>query len=276
MSKVGVLTTTKELLTVAHQVAAADFNSTFEFYPTVYANVVQTTRQAIQAGCEVIVARKGMYSNLRKVKFRVPIVYCSIMQGELLRSLSEAKAQSGLAHPKICFLNGENELDRTLLSIELSQKLLATEIMIIDVDLSNRADNRQRAQKEIEQGADILVASATVYEEIKDLPACAYCISGSDAFESIANAYRIAEIVAESIQAEKLYSRDLKNMLEYTFEAVLLLNQAGEIMLLNHQAKKILTGEQPIKGQKIWTIFPQMKQQLIQNALHDKKDIYGV
>ncbi|MGX7163638.1 sigma 54-interacting transcriptional regulator [Enterococcus massiliensis] len=277
MIKIGVVVTTKKLLQVAQTVSQKGFNNCFVFYLTTAENLSETIIQAIDEECDVLVARGGMKNFVNGMTKKIPIVFCSLTQGEFLKVLSEAKQQLGLPEHKqgqIAFLTNEKEIDSLVLSLELSQQLFEAKINIVNLDEVSPRAIIKAAKKEIQKGADMLVASTSIYEQIKRLPIPTHRLDGRYAHESMANAFRIAEQLGESIQAEQTYSRDLRIILEASFESIFLLNRSGEIIFMNDSAKRII-GKNGSTQQPIWQLLPSLKKNQFLDSLTENENVYG-
>ena len=277
MSKIAVFITTDELEATCHRVLeVGGMKSEFRFFRVDASGASRAAELAEAEGCEAIIIRRALHRPLKNASITIPVIECSLMQGEILETLYDAKMRTGLSAPHIGFFNSGRDIEHTMISIEIWQHILEARISIYDVDATNPESIRAAVVRALREKADILVASATIYAHLGECPIPTQRLSGGSADESIANAFRMAEVITASLAMERQRSRELLAIVQHSFDAVIYVDQVGRVALTNAVAENAFgLSDRTDRGKFVWDLIPQIEKTRLESVIGGGEDVFG-
>jgi transcriptional regulator with PAS, ATPase and Fis domain len=276
MANIAVFATTEEVYHTAKRVAG-DFSGSFQIYQVDLQNAAHMAIEAEASGCAAIVVRSVLYKLLRSTPaLTIPVIRCPWMQAELLEGFFEAKQKTGLEKPHMRFLCFGGETSEIVHFMDFFQRMLKTTVSFAEIDETSPESIRDAVHRAMEQKIDILVASATIYAQVKPYPIMSHCLNGTHAYETIASALRVAEQMVATLESERQRSRDLMSIIHHSFNAVIHIDHEGKALLLNRVAEKDFNlVPETYRGKSIWDLIPQIDPGLIKPVLQGGPDVFG-
>ncbi|MFP3040229.1 sigma 54-interacting transcriptional regulator [Treponema primitia] len=277
MANIAFFATTEAIYNTAKRVVLrGQYTDTFQIFQADIHNAAQMARDVEAAGFEAIVIRSALNKTLCSADITIPIVQCYITIGELMKNFSEAIRISGIRSPHIRFLTVEAQASGISYSIKSCEDLLKVPISLCHVDSTDRLSIYDAVCQAVDQRVDILISSATVYAQFGPCPIRTCCLDGNLADESLANAFRVAKLVAAAIESERQRSRDLMSIIHNSFNAVVHIDHEGRTLILNKVTESdfnLVPGT--YDGKFIWDMIPQLDPELTKSVLRGGPDVFG-
>ena len=97
-----------------------------------------------------------------------------------------------------------------------------------------------------------------------------YYTENADEYESYYHTLELAVMFVENGRSQQEYRKTLEDMMDYSFEGMVLLNQEGRISFCNSMAREILEPESgDPTGKALWEMIPELDQKQIRTVVKD-------
>ncbi len=229
--------------------------------------VVDDVAKAAEGGGAVVVAR-GHHAQLLKKYTVLPLVEIMLSGQEVALLIRKALLASKKPRPVIAFIGYSSMFGD-----------LAPFSDIFDVTLwTYCADGEEPipalVDRALGDGADMVIGGEIAVARARELHAAALFLESTA--ESIAMALRSALRVRYGIDTEKRKSAEMMALLNYSFDAVLILDTAGRVTMTNHVAERIFgIPDRELMGRHIFELLEAGPGSALFDALGKKKDIYA-
>lgn len=135
---------------------------------------------------------------------------------------------------------------------------------------------RQELIRAREAGATFVIGGPRVCREAAFLGMRSYYTENADEYESYYHTLELAVMFVENGRSQQEYRKTLEDMMNYSFEGMVLLNQEGRISFCNSMAREILEPESgDPTGKALWEMIPELDQKQIRTVVKDGETIYG-
>lgn len=227
-------------------------------------NVVE---EAKSEHVDVMIAR-GQQARLIKQMLEIPLVELMLTGQEMGIMVDAAKKAVQMEHPSLAVIGLSNmysdmqEFDR-LFSVNLRQYI---------VEDSNHIEEATR--QALQDGNDVILGGdiACRYAQKHGVPSL-FINSGR---ESIVNALRQAELVALTSDREKENTAQMRALLDYSFNGIIWIDSAGQIVSMNHVAESMLDLRPGIAaGHMVDRMIPELDMDLFHEVLQKGRDVFA-
>lgn len=266
MAKIAFLVPREDMLEQAKRVVKHG-DTDVEMKVVTSQNVLEEANLSVLNGVDVLIAR-GNHAAIISKNITIPLVEIVLSGQEIAKLIYEAKSLLQKKEPVIGIIGFKNMFSdikpfNEILDVTIKEYLVnSTEALELAVD------------KAVEDKVDLIIGGdiANRLAEKFGIPTL-FLESGE---ESIREAYRIAEKISYASDLEKKNTAEFKTILNYSFDAIIKLNNKGIVVVANYLAEKILKKpSKEIIGKHIIETFNLLDETLIESVLKDGKGIYS-
>jgi len=206
----------------------------------------------------------------------IPVICCPSTVGELLASVRAVQKELGLPRPKIIRLGAVYPaIDEALVS-----EITETKFRYLGVDLGQRHIVLEAAREAERQGADAVICGPTAEKMIREAGIRVRIVPqglvNSFSSESIALGLRMASQSIASAEIQRRKGRVLEHITQYSFDAMILLDEALRIRLFNTAAEEMF-GIKPSEsvGKGFFDVFPQFYACIEFDHITEEQELFG-
>jgi transcriptional regulator with PAS, ATPase and Fis domain len=230
-------------------------------------NVLEEAKLSIENGADVLIARGNQASIISK-NINIPLVEIVLSGQEIAKLIYEAKGVIKKINPVIGFIGFKNMFS----DMKPFGEILG--VTIKEYLASSTEELELSAYKAQEDKVDIIIGGEIANRVSEELGIPTLFLKSEE--ESIREAYRIAEKISYASDLEKKNTAEFKTILDYSFDAIIKLNNKGIVVVLNDLAEKILKRpSKDIIGKHITEVFSLLDASLIESVLTERKGIYS-
>lgn len=225
---------------------------------------------------DAVVCRGYMYQRLKAQMLTIPVICCPSTVSELLASVYEARSKMGNPRPKIYRVGAlDIALDEGLIS-----EITATDFHYLKVDLDCKPAVLDAVRQAEVQGADGLLCGPTAEGLIRESGAGGNILSqvlvNQFSAESIALGLQMVHYSIASAETARQKGRVLENIIQYSFDAVILLDEALRIRLFNTAAEEMFGIKlQDSFGRSFFDVFPQFYPHFEFEKITEERELFG-
>ncbi|MDF2523283.1 MAG: proprionate catabolism activator, Fis family [Clostridiales bacterium] len=264
MAKIAFLLPREDMVEQAKKVVK-DEDADVEIKVVTSQNVLEEANLSMLNGADVLIAR-GNHAAILSKNITIPLVEIVLSGQEIAKLIYEAKVVLRKQKSVIGIIGFKNMFSEIKPFAEILDVTLREYLVNSTEDLELSVQEAAEDKVDLIIGGDI---SNRVAEEL-GIPTL-FLKSGE---ESIREAYRIAEKISYASDMEKKNTAEFKTILNYSFDAIIKLNNKGIIVILNYLAEKILKKPSNyVIGKHITEVFNLLDEKLIESVLKDGKGI---
>ncbi|MCJ7835085.1 sigma 54-interacting transcriptional regulator [Cuneatibacter sp. NSJ-177] len=255
-----------------------------EIYPNVVPNddweqVKEYAAIAENLDVDVILAKGRILALLQSLNCPIPIVTDPVVGMMTTRLLYHLKKHKGDAY-------WQEAGRRRKVALITHQRLYIEEDMyseIFDMEISNVVVPREMLNRGEEflleqkaKGFDLVICGQNMKRIAEQVGLEAYFRVEAASMEMIWEALRTAAVVARGVKAHKEKTREMRELMDYAFEAVLMTDSEGRISFCNLAASKLLDcSEKEILGVFVWDRIPAFLSGEILAVIREEKNLFG-
>lgn len=202
-----------------------------EVFQATSATVVDTVRHEMEGHTGVVLAR-GHQAQLLKHQTDIPVVEITLSAQDMAVLMNRASAMVEHPQPRIAFVG---------FRYMFSNCAEIAAIMNIDMRIeyaSSGTDVPEVVHRAVTDGAEVIIGGEIACHAAEELGIKSLFMDS--ARESILNGIRNAMRTLEALEQEQRRSAELSSLLNYSFDAVIRLDNNGNIISGNHLARKAL------------------------------------
>lgn len=239
------------------------------------AHVLKTTSETVvddvlkaQNGDDAVVVVRGHHAQLLKKHMALPLVEITLSGQEIALLIKKACLVCTKARPHIAFIGYHSMFGD-----------LSPFADIFDVDIQAYYANESLSiQSAVEQavaaGANVIIGGKIAVEYAGRLPVSTLFLESTT--ESITMALRSALRVQYGINMEKKRYAQLLALLNYSFDAVLILDRVGRVTMTNYAAERIFhIPNKELLGKHIFDLLESGPGSILAEAIDKRKSIYS-
>lgn len=235
---------------------------------TTSASVVADVMQLATNGTPVVIAR-GNHARLLREQTQMTVVEI-VLSGQEMALLTEAVCKlTQKDGTRVAFIG----FPRMFSDPTPFAHVFKADIRIYTADDAH--DVEQAVAQAIADGADVIVGGETAVEHAQNHGCAALFLSSTT--ESIATALRTAKRVRYGIAMENKRAQEFLTLLNYSFDAIIKLDQAGNIILANYMAESIFhkpAGE--LIGRSVFHLFDVLPGDPLRRAVELCENAYSL
>ena len=125
------------------------------------------------------------------------------------------------------------------------------------------------------RGFDYVVCGKNFRDIAERVDIEAFYILRPSSPNSIQRDLDLGKTVAQAISAYKKNYAEMQTVMNYAFEAMIIVEDQGKISLYNQVAEKAFQWEERMEGKKIWDVIPVLPQDIVDSVLRKGKQYYG-
>ncbi|MDW7738767.1 MAG: sigma 54-interacting transcriptional regulator [Bacillota bacterium] len=212
---------------------------------------VETARQEVKKGVEVIISRGGTSTLIENAKLGIPVVDIGISYQNLLYSLSEAK-KYGTTVAMIGYKNVFQSIKKIdkhleeLTGIKIIARKVNNDEEIYDV--MHRIFGEENSENLVFIGGSMVAKTAT------DLGCASVALKSTE--ENIIQAIEEAQKIINATRAEKERANMFKGILDHISDGVISVDKNGRITVFNKAAQTIMKAdEKSLIGNEVSSTF---------------------
>ncbi len=234
--------------------------------------------QAEEQGVDGILCR-GRAEQILKAKRRngsipvVPLEHLGSNTLSLLSSLKKTHPEEFQAPcPKVVLFSYkpiyfEPDTVRDLAGVRLENMVL---------ERSDEGYVEEKLREALAQGMCFGIGGRQVEKIALRLGIRCYFVQDNVNYDAMYSAVKTAILLAENLKIQRERNQELKNLINYSFEAVLQLDLEGRVTFWNASANELLALEgQQGKGRYVWEVVPELNQEQARKVLDGRENIYG-
>ena len=268
MAKIVFFSPREEMLEQARRVMERLDMTDVELRLVSSSNAVNQARKAAEAGAEIIIAR-GNHASLIKRYTNIPVVEIVLTAQEMGLVITKANEILKKENPVIAVIGFSNMFCDMSHFDEIFGIRLKTYLVKYTEELKNAVAQAAR------DGVDLIIGGEIAMDCAKDYGIPSLFFTSTE--DSIQQAFRVASRVAYASDMEKKNSAELKTLLDYSFNAIIRLNAAGNVILLNQIAEALLQkSAREVIGKPILELFPSLEQHHLDQVLYQGEDIFSL
>ena len=192
--------------------------------------VVEAVRQQREQGAAVAVAR-GNHANLLQRQTSIPLIEIVLSGQNLALLFSQAKALCGKERPKLALIGFRNMFG----DVNTLAQVLDLSVETIFVDKSDEIE--QAVDSARAMGADVVIGGEIAMEHAARLGLAHLFLHSTQ--DSIDTAIAMAKRVLYALEMEKHKAAEFTSLVNYSFDAVLKLDEKGDVAVANYMAEKV-------------------------------------
>lgn len=231
-------------------------------------SVIHTARSALAAGADGIITRGLQAYILRHHAIDVPIIEMHLTPYDLILLILKAiqeTSQPNMRFAIICMQPVNSDTYFLCEKLGLSVRVYPVKCL---------RDYYIAADLAIDEGAQYVISSLPIIEYVRErgLPTAMLMPSSS----SIQRAFEIADKVAFAIDIEKAKSAELDAVFNYSFDAILTIDNRERVISLNLVAQRMFDiASIEAHGRPLSEIIPEVDHSLVEQVLVNKERLYG-
>lgn len=266
MAKIHVLVPNQELADYALQIIAEEKMDSCQVEVIRTSHAVQSARNAIGEGANVIVAR-GLQADFIREYTKVPLVNISMTGQEVGLLVEEAKQLTGKEHPVIAFVGHYTMFPDSSYMNEIfhAQLLFYT--------YEDRSRIETIVQKAVTEGTDVVIGGERVLKCMQQYPHIPSLFLRTRE-DSLRKALHVARRMVYTSQVEKENHAQFLTVLETVYNGVLKVDTEKNVTAANHAAAWILNRtEAAFIGRKLYEVMPQLEESYLERVLSGEREI---
>ncbi|MDW7674208.1 MAG: sigma 54-interacting transcriptional regulator [Bacillota bacterium] len=225
-SRIALIAPYIELAELAQQVCE-ELGLNAEVHVGNLAEGVQVAQELAPQGIEVIISRGGTATAISS-QLELPIVEIVVSAFDLVRAVAEARAHGN----NIGVVGFQNVIYGT----KSLEKVLG--VSIKEIEIKSKEEVPEAITKARDEGIQVIVGDAVSVNYCQQLGLAAVLVTSGK--EAIGLALREAKELAKVRRKERMRAKQLKVILDFTYEGIVATDQDGRISLVNPAAEKIL------------------------------------
>lgn len=270
MAKVAMLLPNHELMEPAAYAAALYHLDLVLIGIVSKENVRELSRNALQSGADIIIAR-GSHASLIRNYVQIPVIEIKITSLEIGLLLDQAKKLAQKEWPTIALTGPEN----MFAYIDLNSYEKNYQIHLLLRQFIEPEEMVPTAKQAIADGADVLIGGGAIYQYC--LSHSFPCVKTASGRESALEACRIASLISSALDQEKRHAASLKMLLDYTFSGIIHIDEHGRVLNVNRFVENMLMMESSAMEQMpVWRLIPGISQKLLKAVLEKQKTIHSI
>lgn len=194
-------------------------------------NVVEKVTSELGNNTGVVVAR-GNHAHLLKTRLRVPVVDIVLTGQDIAVLLENACKRLNHPHPHVAFIGFRYMFS----NCEPIARLLGATVDVLYA--SSSPEIPSVVKRAADSGAEMIIGGEIACRSADELGVPSLYMDSMT--ESMLNAVRIASHTLEALQIEHQKTAEFMSLLDYSFDVILKLDDAGRILLSNYRAEKVL------------------------------------
>lgn len=247
MSSIVLIAPFEELARVA-QDTCRKLNENIPIRTATMDNAVQTAREAIGQGAEVIISRGSVAWKIEQARLPVPLIHIPITGYDLLRAFLQAR--------KVGNKIGMADTPEVLAGVESLESMFKEKIETYPVH--SPKDAERAIQALMHKGIDVLIGKMVYVRMLADSPIRTVVLSSGQ--ESIIQAINEAKKVVEVRRAEVAQTEQVRAILDFISDGVLAVDDKGLINVCNPAAEKLLkVAAGQVKGKPVDDLFAHLQ-----------------
>lgn len=267
MAKISLFASTEEMLEQAKAFMDRKGIHNVELLLSNNATVVDDAVNAAARGVEIIIAR-GNFSSLIRRYTKMPVVDIVLTVQEMGLLIKKAKAILEKESPVIGVV-GVRNLFCDMRYFENIFGIILKTYLVDNID-----ELKTATEQAISDGVDIVFGGQKVLGFLADSDIPRLFISSTE--DSIQQAFQIAASVEYAFDMEKKNSVELRTLLDYSFNSIIRINNAGEIVALNHLAETMLKVKSAdIIAKPIHELLGEFDRQQLDGVLRDGREVFA-
>lgn len=266
MAKIAFLVPTEDMISKAESITK-DIKIDVEMKVVTSDNVLDEASLSVKNGANVIIARGNQASIINR-NTSIPLVEIVLTGQEIAKLIYDAKRKLQKPKPVIGIIGFKNMFG----NIKSFEEILDVTIKEYLVNFTEELE--LAVQKAANDKVDFIIGGKIANECAEKLGIPAFFLASGE--ESIKEAFRIAEKVAYASDLEKKNTAELKTLLDYSFDAIIKLNDRGNIVVLNYLAEKILKKKsEEVIGKHVTEVFNLLDIEMVESVLKEGKSYYS-
>ncbi len=238
----------------------------FLYMKVISSHVEQEADTALAAGAEIIIARGVQASVIRKC-VTIPMVEIMLTGQEMGLLIASAKRMLGMEHPVIAVVGFKN----MFCDMSSSNELYGVDLRVCYA--KDPSDLEATAAQAISDGADILIGGEVVYRFAQAHGKAGLFLTSG--VESIADAFRVAEKVANALEIEKRNTAEFRALLDLSFNGIIKIDREGLIQRTNYFVEKLIgKSEREVIGSPVGAVTG-LDPGMLKQVLQEGKEIYS-
>lgn len=229
--------------------------------------VLETARQAIQSGANIIIAR-GKQAYILRTQTNIPIVDISMTAQELGVMVVRAQKILGKAAIKIGLAAWQGMLCNTSRFNELFG------VEVVRYEINEQITNEEIISRAVTDKLDMLLSGWDIIALAKQRGIPALYMEATE--ESLQQALTNAENLYYMAEVEKHNYAQFSTVLDSSFNGIIKVGQAGQVILMNHVMEALLeTNTNEAAGKPLVEILHGLDIQDIHQVLQGKSEHYS-
>ena len=262
MKEIAIVAPIKSMPELAQQVIDDYGYSGVEVFRGNMLEGLESARQAIKEGAEVIISRGGTYEMIR-AHTDLPVVEVKVTAFDLIESFREAKqAHSGELIGVIGYPN-------VIMGADVIAEVMGLKTELFEI--TSMSDIAAEVDRQIGLGIRVFVGDGNVESAVSRHNGTTILVkSGSQA---IRNAIQEAEGILHAARQEKEKAQQFATIIDFVHDGVIAINDQGVVTVFNSASEKIIGLErQDALGRAITDIIPETR---LLNILKTKRPEIG-
>lgn len=266
MAEIGMLLPKQTVLDCANHVIEKENRNVRLVKLVGNADAVDTARQAVADGIQILVAR-GFQASRIKENVGVPVVEISLTVQEIGLLIQKIKKRLRKEHPTVAIVHAENMFRNTERLEELFDFTLHTYF------LKKMEETDEKVDQAIREGADIIVGGVTANNAALERGFPAVFAETSE--DSIRTALNEAESLGRIMDMEHINNAQLATILDTSYNGIIKLNSSMEIVAANRMIEEILgTAVTDIAGMTLDQVFPEIDRNSVAKILGGEQELF--
>lgn len=266
MIKIGMLLPYADMMPIAKRVIEETEIQVGYLKVVNTVDAVNEARNALEAGAHIMIAR-GYQATLIQQYTKLPVVAMRLHAQEIGLLIQRVKNMVRKEHPKIGLVVFENML---------ADMAHMEELFDVDLEIrymSHLDEIHQLLTELAEEQIDFIIGGEAVCKASgnRGIPSLLY--EATD--ESIREALMAAADLARVAESEKLNTAQFETVLDTSFNGIIKLNTAGNIIVINKMIENLIgKDEEEVVGLPVEAILPNVDRSRIQAILEGKSESY--
>lgn len=230
----------------------------------------------MEANYDAVVCRGNMYKKLESQMLSIPVICCPSTVGELLVSVRAVKKELNLPRPRLYRLGSVY----SSVSAELVSELTETEFHYRNVDVNKKSTVIEATMEAQAHGAQAVICGPALEKIIQEAEIPVRTIScglvNSFSAESIALGLSTAKYSITSAENRQKKNEVMENIIQYSFDAVILLDKQRRILLVNTAAEEMFgIKSADCCGVEFFEQFPQFYSHIRFEPITEERELFG-
>ena len=245
-----------------------------QLYSVTKATVPAACEQAIEDGCQAILARPSLSEIIESLHLPIPYVICESYCSEdfsILLSIKLQLEERGIHRPRIGFIKIPNA---PFPIFQVYSELMGIEMIPLKISYDSEEELRENKRCIQEAHLDAICLNLSAEAPYKDCKVPIFHNFTPFFYESITEGIKNALRLLTSLEGQKSHMEELENIISFSYDALICTDEKGIVLLYNPKAGLLFPSIE-LNKTLLWELLPFRNRGTVLETLHDSSELLG-